>query len=257
MRYIGNGKTLLAITLGISFTAWGQGGSGRAGRAAAAQQAATPQAAAPGSAAGRGGRGGESGSGGAADFYSYDTTAGSGATIPDAPPTETHQKITLNGEALAYTARAGYMPLRNATTGQSEAHLFYTSYTKDGASGAPARPVVLFLGGAPGVAAAWQEFGGLGPKRMRWMNDGTAGMPPYGWVDNPDTLLGQADLVLVHPQLGAQRHGVIHRPTSTQIVPSSPTLQPKTVSRALSGLMPQPVSASNSHRCREIGRAHV
>jgi carboxypeptidase C (cathepsin A) len=199
MRYIGNGKTLLAITLGISFTAWGQGGSGRAGRAAAAQQAATPQAAAPGSAAGRGGRGGESGSGGAADFYSYDTTAGSGATIPDAPPTETHQKITLNGEALAYTARAGYMPLRNATTGQSEAHLFYTSYTKDGASGAPARPVVLFLGGAPGVAAAWQEFGGLGPKRMRWMNDGTAGMPPYGWVDNPDTLLGQADLVFVNP----------------------------------------------------------
>ncbi|MGA1997453.1 MAG: hypothetical protein ABSH45_16890, partial [Bryobacteraceae bacterium] len=132
MRYVGNGKILLAITLGISFTAWGQGGSGRAGRAAAA-----PPAAAPGSTAGRGGEGGGAN---AIDFYNYDTTAGTGPAIPDAPPTETHQKIALNGEALAYTARAGYMPLRNATTGQSEAHLFYTSYTKDGVSDSSARP---------------------------------------------------------------------------------------------------------------------
>ncbi|MGO9895059.1 MAG: S10 family peptidase [Bryobacteraceae bacterium] len=191
MRYVGNGKILLAITLGISFTAWGQGGSGRAGRAAAA-----PPAAAPGSTAGRGGEGGGAN---AIDFYNYDTTAGTGPAIPDAPPTETHQKIALNGEALAYTARAGYMPLRNATTGQSEAHLFYTSYTKDGVSDSSARPVLFLLGGAPGVAASWQEFGGLGPKRMKWMNDGTAGLPPYGWADNPNTLLGQADLVFVNP----------------------------------------------------------
>ena len=59
--------------------------------------------------------------------------------------------------------------------------------------------MLFFLGGAPGVAAAWQEFGGFGPKRMKWAADGTAGLPPYGWVDNPDTLLGQADLVFVNP----------------------------------------------------------
>src|SRR5436305_15208168 len=34
---------------------------------------------------------------------------------------------------------------------------------------------------------------------MKWMNDGSAGLPPYGWVDNPQTLLGQADLVFVNP----------------------------------------------------------
>ena len=58
---------------------------------------------------------------------------------------------------------------------------------------------MFFLGGAPGVSATWQEFGGLGPKRMKWTNDGTAGLPPYSWVDNPNTLLGQADLVFVNP----------------------------------------------------------
>jgi carboxypeptidase C (cathepsin A) len=187
----------LAIALGLASIAWGQGGNGRAGRAGAAQPAG-----APASAAGRGGGvggGAASGGGGAGEFYNFDTTAGSIPPIPDAPPAETHQKITANGEALAYTARAGYMPLRNATTGQSEAHVFYTSYAKDGITGGAARPVLFFLGGAPGVAASWQEFGGLGPKRMKWMNDGTAGLPPYGWVDNPNTLLGEADLVFVNP----------------------------------------------------------
>jgi len=208
MRYTRNIQLLLVITLGMSFTAWGQGG--RAGRAAAAQQTAAQQAAPPPAAAqqtatpppgaaGRGGRAGAIG-GSANEFYDYDTTAGFAVpAIPDSPPVETHQKITVNGEALAYTARAGFLPLRNATTGQSEAHLFYTSYAKDGLSDPSARPVLFFLGGAPGVSAAWQEFGGLGPKRMKWANDGTAGMPPYVWADNPNTLLGQADLVFVNP----------------------------------------------------------
>jgi carboxypeptidase C (cathepsin A) len=188
-------QVLLALTLGISFAAWGQGG--RAGRAGA-QAAGTPTAAPPAATAGRGGRGGDTGAA-ATEFYNYDPAASSGVPISDGQPAETHQKITLNGEALAYTARAGYLPLRNATTGQSEAHLFYTSYSKDGVTDASARPLIFFLGGAPGVAAAWQDFGGLGPKRMKWANDGTAGMPPYSWIDNPHTLLGQADLVFVNP----------------------------------------------------------
>jgi carboxypeptidase C (cathepsin A) len=210
MRYIRNGQILLAIMLGVPFAAWAQGG--RAGRAAAAQQGAAPATAAgtpaaatgapagaPAAAAGRGGRGGGGAVASTSEFYNYDTTAGSGAPIPDSQPTETHQKITVNGEALAYTARVGYIALRNVTTGNSEAHVFYTCYAKDGVSEASVRPVLFFMGGAPGVAATWQEFGGLGPKRMKWANDGTAGMPPYGWVDNPNTLLGEADLVFVNP----------------------------------------------------------
>ena len=197
MRYTHYIQILLWITLGTSVPAWSQVGSGRAGRAAAPQQA-PPSASAPASVAGRGGRGGDAG-GGASEFYNYDITAASGPAIPDTPPADTHQKITVDGNALAYTARAGYMPLRNATTGLSEAHLFYTFYAKDGTTDTSARPLFFFLGGAPGVAAAWQEFGGFGPKRMKWANDGTAGLPPYGWVDNPHTLLGQADLVFVNP----------------------------------------------------------
>ena len=194
---------LLAMGLAVSVTAWAQGGGGRAGRAAAAQQAApqaaSPQGAPPAAAPGRGGRGFPPAPV-TSEFYEYNTSAGNAGPAPfDAPPAETHQNITVNGAALAYTTRAGYLPLHNATTGQTEAHIFYTCYAREGAGDSATRPLLFFFGGAPGVSATWQEFGGLGPKRMRWANDGSAGSPPYAWSDNPHTLLAQADLVFVNP----------------------------------------------------------
>jgi len=205
MRSPRSAGLLLAIVFGLCATAWAQGGSGRAGRGTAAQGtpaqgASVPQQAPPGTAPGRGGRGGTGGTpaGRAAGFYDFDTTAAAGAGIADAKPAETHQKIVINGEPLAYTARAGFMALRNATTGQSEAHLFFTSYEKDGLADSSSRPLVFFVGGEPGVAASWQELGGLGPKRVKWTGDGPAGAP-YAWTDNPHTLLAQADLVFVNP----------------------------------------------------------
>jgi len=181
----------LALAVATSPIAWSQGG-GRGRGAAAAQPA--PAQNPPAAQAGRGG-----GRGGAApapsDFFTYDATAATAPSIPDGPPAETHQK---SGN-LAYTARAGYLDLHNATTGQSEAHLFYTSYFKEGGSDAAARPLLFFFGGAPGVSAAWQEFGGFGPKRMKWAADGSPGDPPYQWTDNSGTLLGEADLVFVNP----------------------------------------------------------
>ena len=190
MRCTRSAQLLLVITCGVWSMAWGQGGR----RGAQAQAPAQTQAPAPaGNVPGRGARGaaaaaaGESSGG---DFYNYDAAAGSGLAISDAQPAETHQKVTINGQTLEYTARAGYLPLHNATSGQTEAHVFYTSYSKDGGA---SRPVLFFFGGAPGVAATWQEFGGLGPKRIKSAEEGA------GAADNPNTLLGQADLVFVNP----------------------------------------------------------
>jgi carboxypeptidase C (cathepsin A) len=168
-------RILLAATLGLASLAWGQGGRGRGAQQAGAQAApqATPTA-----------------NSSAPDFYNYDSHASS-TSIADAPRAESHQKISLNGEPLAYTTRAGFLALRNATTGVSEAHLFYTSYSKDGVNDPSARPLLMFFGGAPGMAAAWQEFGGLGPKRVR--------LDTGAWSENPHTLLGMTDLVFVNP----------------------------------------------------------
>jgi carboxypeptidase C (cathepsin A) len=186
------------ILLSLSFCAvplaWGQG-TGRRGAAAAAAAPTVP-AAAPAAQTAPTGRGGGRGGAGAAsesnEFYNFDPTAAQvrAAANMDAPPVETHQKISVSGQPLAYTTHAGFLPVLNATTGAAEAHLFFTAYSKDGVSDLASRPVMFFFGGAPGVSAAWQEFGGLGPKRMK---------PEGGWADNPDTVLNQADLVFVNP----------------------------------------------------------
>ncbi len=193
MRSIKYIPILLAITVAIS---WGQGG-GR-GRGNAAQPPAPQTAPATNTPAAPAGRGGAAPAAGV-DFFAFDAASTSIQTSPETLPADSHQKIAVNGDTLAYTTRAGYMALRNATTGQSEAHIFYTSYWKDGAADAASRPLLFFFGGAPGVSAAWQEFGGFGPKRMKWASDGTAGDAPYSWTENSGTLLGQADLVFVNP----------------------------------------------------------
>jgi len=177
----------IPVVLCVAVSGWGQGG--RRGQNAAQQP--------PGNAtAGRAGRGGAEAApaapSGNLEFYNFDPAAAAGQAFSDSQPAESHQKITVNGQTLAYTARAGFLPLHNATTGQSEAHVFYTAYAKDGVSDTSSRPLIFFLGGAPGVSAAWQEFGGLGPKRAA---EGAL----ERWHDNPNTLLAQADLVFVNP----------------------------------------------------------
>jgi carboxypeptidase C (cathepsin A) len=190
MAYSGRSRILLSVTLCASAIGYAQGGRGRGAAAAQGQPTTAP-------AAGRGVP--AAAPTGGMDFFNFDPSAGSALAIADGPPVESHQKIAVGGESLTYTARAGFLPLRNATSGQTEARIFYTSYSKDGAPDAASRPLVFFVGGAPGVSAAWQEFGGFGPKRMKWAGDGTAGMPPYAWTDNPQTLLTQADLVFANP----------------------------------------------------------
>src|SRR5579872_6268806 len=114
----------LEVLLLTACVCWAQGG-GR-GRGNANQQTgnnppATQQPAAQPAPAPQAGRGAPPAPT-TSEFYNYDPTAGAAQAIPDTAPSETHQKITLGGQSLAYTARAGFMPVRNATTGQSEAH---------------------------------------------------------------------------------------------------------------------------------------
>jgi carboxypeptidase C (cathepsin A) len=182
-----------SIALCASSVAWGQGNGRRGATSPAAPTAPGVPAPSEPSAAGRGeGRGAAAGAPAANEFFDFDPTATQSRLGPnvDGAPAETHQKITVNGQPFAYTTRVGFVPIVNATTGNPEAHIFFTSYSKDGDTDAATRPVMFFFGGAPGVSAAWQDFGGFGPKRMK---------AEGGWSENPDTILNQVDLVFVNP----------------------------------------------------------
>jgi len=110
----------------------------------------------------------------------------------------TSHTITVNGEAIKYTARAGTMIMKDED-GTPRASIFFVAYTRDGADPAK-RPVMFSFNGGPGSSSVWLHMGALGPRRVVYLDDdGHASPPPYRMADNESTVLDIADLVFIDP----------------------------------------------------------
>jgi carboxypeptidase C (cathepsin A) len=105
-----------------------------------------------------------------------------------------HTAHLMNGDALAYTATAGTLTLRNDHN-EPTANVFYVAYT----TGEKKRPVTFLYNGGPGSASLWLHIGAFGPRRI--VTSSTGAIPPAGahLVDNPATLLDISDLVFIDP----------------------------------------------------------
>ena len=114
-----------------------------------------------------------------------------------AQPIATQHQITLHSETIQYTARVGFMPIRHATSGVTEGHLFYIYYSKNGVTDKSKRPVWFLFNGGPGAATIWLHMGAFGPKMVKMEPNGLATPPPYTYVDNPNCLLDTGDLVFI------------------------------------------------------------
>ncbi|MGA8094849.1 MAG: hypothetical protein WB823_11360 [Steroidobacteraceae bacterium] len=107
----------------------------------------------------------------------------------DAPIVSQHN-VQVEGHALAYTAEVGRVAIRDVATGEPHGYMFYTAYRAARSQGSHAkRPVMFVWDGGPGAPSAWLHFYVAGPKLLQGQQ----------WVDNPDTWLADADLVLVDP----------------------------------------------------------
>ncbi|HEY2825064.1 MAG TPA: hypothetical protein VGI83_05920 [Gemmatimonadales bacterium] len=111
----------------------------------------------------------------------------------------THGTVRLGGVPLAYTATTGMLPIRNRQTGENEGWMFYVYYAKDGVTDPATRPISFLFNGGPGSATVWLHMGAFGPKRVKLNEDGSNPPPPYGFEDNPNTLLDQTDMVFLDP----------------------------------------------------------
>lgn len=134
---------------------------------------------------GRGGRGGVPGPGPAV-----------GGDV-DETPVVTKHTIQVNGKAINYTATVAQMPLKDAS-GETEAHIFYTAYTLDGADKGK-RALTFCFNGGPGAASVWVHLGSMGPRSPKLLPNGSMPPPPYQMKDNPYTWLDQTDLVFIDP----------------------------------------------------------
>ncbi len=117
--------------------------------------------------------------------------------IKETAPSVTKHSVTVNGRTLNYTATAGMLPIKNDTSGEVEANMFYVAYTLDGAE--KGRPLTFSFNGGPGSASVWLHMGCIGPKRVRMKDDGSLPPPPYQVEDNPATWLDKTDLVFIDP----------------------------------------------------------
>ena len=110
----------------------------------------------------------------------------------ETPDAVTEHTVTLDGRAVAYTARAGTITLFDDKR-QPTARVFYTAYTVDG----PNRPVTFLYNGGPGSSTMWLRMGSVGPVRVLAGDGRPSGPPPYRIADNPYSILDKTDLVFI------------------------------------------------------------
>lgn len=120
------------------------------------------------------------------------------AETPKDQISTTQHSITIDGQTIAYTARAGTIVMKDEE-GNPKASFFFTSYTRDG-SDPKTRPITYTFNGGPGSSSVWLHMGAFGPRRVVYRDDeGHAAIPPYRLTDNENTLLDVTDLVFIDP----------------------------------------------------------
>jgi carboxypeptidase C (cathepsin A) len=123
------------------------------------------------------------------------TPAPAAVAQADEPPVVTRHTARIGNRTLNYNVTTGYMPIRNAQTGETEARIFFMAYTLENPPAG--RPLMFSFNGGPGSASVWLHLGALGPKRVKMLDDGLMPPPPYQMEDNDSTWLTETDLVFV------------------------------------------------------------
>lgn len=120
----------------------------------------------------------------------------------------TEHTLTLDeGRTLRYTAATGRIVLSAETIDKDvfsgatpKIEMSVTSYVAEPEDDpAPRRPVTFAFNGGPGASSVWLHLGLLGPRRVLSGDVANLTPPPYGLVDNAQSLLAVSDLVFIDP----------------------------------------------------------
>jgi carboxypeptidase C (cathepsin A) len=111
-------------------------------------------------------------------------------------PADAHvaQTIQLDGKPLRYTATVGTLPVYDKD-GKKSGEVVYTAYTVEG----DGRAVTFAFNGGPGAASVYLNLGAIGPKRVKFGDEGDSPSDPATLLDNPGTWLDFTDLVFIDP----------------------------------------------------------
>ena len=109
----------------------------------------------------------------------------------------TKHSVRIKGKKVSYTAETGMLPVWD-DMGKVTAGLFFTYYKRTDVDNSAIRPIMFSFNGGPGSASVWMHMAYTGPKVLNIDSEGYP-LQPYGYKDNPHSVLDVADIVLVNP----------------------------------------------------------
>ncbi|PWS27063.1 carboxypeptidase [Pedobacter yonginense] len=109
----------------------------------------------------------------------------------------TNHTVTVNGKSIPYKATTGTLPVWDED-GKAIAGLFYTYYERSDVQNRAKRPLVISFNGGPGSASVWMHIAYTGPVVLNIDDEGYP-VQPYGYKENPYSILDVADIVYVDP----------------------------------------------------------
>ena len=115
--------------------------------------------------------------------------------VPAESSSVTQHTVTIDGQVIHYTARAGNFLVRN-DSGAVTGSMFYVGYTKDGAD-SRRRPVTFVFNGGPGSSSVWLHMGSFAPVRVATSEPQFTPPAPYTVAENPYSLIDRTDLVFI------------------------------------------------------------
>jgi carboxypeptidase C (cathepsin A) len=124
-------------------------------------------------------------------------TAGFNRALSLDQKSEKTGEVTIKGQKVPYKVTASTQPVWDEE-GKAIAGLFYVYYERTDVSNKETRPLVISFNGGPGTASVWMHLGYTGPKKLKIDDEGYP-IQPYGFEDNPQSLLDVADIVYVDP----------------------------------------------------------
>ena len=109
----------------------------------------------------------------------------------------TQNQVTIKGNLIQYTATTGTQPVWGED-GKEIAYCHYTYYKRNGVKSYDERPLLISFNGGPGSASVWMHLAYTGPRILKIDDEGYP-VQPYGFKENPHSVLDVCDIVYVNP----------------------------------------------------------
>ena len=111
--------------------------------------------------------------------------------------TENKGEVTVKGQKVPYKVVTGTMPVWDED-GKAIAGLFYVYYERTDITNKDERPLIISFNGGPGTASVWMHLGYTSPRKLKIDDEGYP-IQPYGFEENPNSVIDAADIVYIDP----------------------------------------------------------